>query len=109
MEKFNKLLKQLQELKIVQKEIDWAENLPEQIWEEHFKNNFQELKKGLYVDGRRHYETTISVIKIYNKILGIRHITNVYSESSSCEDCFVNLDFFEMEEQQTITYIKKKN
>lgn len=98
MEKFNKLLEQLQGLEIVQTSIDWAENLPEQIWNDHFRENFKEIKNGLDVDKRRHYETSISVIEIYDKLLGIKHITGVYSENSSCEDCYVTLEFFEMEE-----------
>lgn len=104
MGKFNELLEQLQGLKIVQTSIDWAENLPEQIWNDHFKANFKELKNGLDVDQRRHYETSISVIEIYEKLLGIRHITNLYSESSSCEDCYVTIEFFEMEEVVVKSY-----
>jgi hypothetical protein len=104
MEKFNELLEQLQGLKIIQKSIDWAECLPEQIWNDHFKGNFKELKKGLDVDQRRHYETSISIVEVYGKPLGIRHITNLYSESSSCEDCFVEIEFFEMEEITVKSY-----
>lgn len=98
MEKFNELVKKLQELQIIQKSIDWEENLPEEIWESYFKGNYKELKSGLDVDSRRHYETSITVIEIYEKPLGIRHITNLYSESSTCEDCYVTMEFFEMEE-----------
>lgn len=104
MEKFNELLEQLKELKIVQTSIDWAENLPEQIWNDHFNGNFKELKNGIDVDQRRHYETSISVIEIYEKPLGIRHITNLFSESSSCEDCYVTIEFFEMEEVTIKSY-----
>jgi hypothetical protein len=106
MEKFNELLEQLQGLKIVQTSMDWAENLPEQIWDDHFKGNFKPIKNGLDVDQRRHYETSISVIEVYGKPLGIRHITNLYSESSSCEDCYVTIEFFEMKEVSVITYVK---
>jgi hypothetical protein len=109
MEKFNELLEQLQELKIVQTEMDWAENLPQEIWDEHFKGNFKEITRGLNVDQRRHYETSISVIEIYGKILGIRHVINLYSESSSCEDCYVTIDFFEMEEITIKSYIRIEN
>ncbi len=106
MEKFNELIEQLQGLKIVQTSMDWAENLPDQIWNEHFNGNFHTLKNGLDVDQRRHYETSISVIEVYGKPLGIRHITNLYSESSSCEDCYVTIEFFEMKEVSVITYVK---
>jgi hypothetical protein len=89
--------------------MDWAENLPQEIWDEHFKGNFKEIARGLNVDQRRHYETSISVIEIYGKILGIRHITNLYSESSSCEDCYVTIDFFEMEEITIKSYRRIEN
>lgn len=106
MEKFNELLKELQGLNIVQTSIDWAENMPDKIWDDHFKDNFKELGRGLDVDQRRHYETSVSVIEIYGKPLGIRHITNLYSESSSCEDCCVDMEFFEMEEVTIKSYIR---
>lgn len=104
MEKFNELLEQLQGLKIVQTSMDWAENLPEQIWNDHFKGNFKQLKIGLDVDTHRWYETSISVVEIYGKPLGIRHITNLFSESTSCGDCHVTIEFFEMEEVVVKSY-----
>lgn len=104
MEKFNELLEKLNGLKIIQKSMDWAECLPEEIWNEHFKGNFIQIKSGLDPDTHRWYETSISVISIYDKLLGITHISNLFSESSSCEDCFVTIDFFEMKEVQIISY-----
>jgi hypothetical protein len=98
MEEFNELLKELKNINTEQTSIEWDENIPEEIWNNHFKGNFKELKSGLEVDTRRWYETSISVIEIYSKPLGIKHITNLFSESSSCEDCYVHIEFFEMEE-----------
>ncbi len=106
MEKFNDLLKQLKELKLIQTSMDWAECLPEQIWNDHFKDNFKQIKHGLDVDQHRHYETSIQVIEIYGRLMGIRSITNLYSESSSCEDCYVTIEFFEMKEVASVSYIK---
>jgi len=108
MEKFNELLEKLNELKLIQTQIDWAENIPEEIWEEHFLGNWKELKSGLSTDTHRWYETSVSVISIYNRILGIRHITNLFSESSSCEDCYVTIEFFEMREVTVISYERVK-
>lgn len=102
--KFNELLEKLDNLKIIQKEIDWEENIPETLWNEDFNNNFTKLKNRLDVDTHRWYETSISAIKIYDKILGIRHITNLFSEESSCEDCYVTITFFEMKEVIIISY-----
>jgi hypothetical protein len=104
MEKFNELLEKLNGLKLIQKQMDWAECLPEEIWNEHFKDNFKKLKSGLNPDAYRWYETSISVISIYDKLLGIKHITNLFSESSSCEDCYVKIEFFEMKEVTVISY-----
>ena len=109
MDKFNELLKELQTLNIIQTSIDWAEDLPEQIWNDYFKGNFKQLTSGLDTDTRRWYETSISVIEIYGKFLGIKHISNLFSESSSCEDCYVTIKFFEMEPIQIISYRKKSN
>ena len=107
MEKFNELLEKLNSLKLIQTSIDWAECLPQEIWEEHFKGNFKELKNGLDPDTHRWYETSISVISIYGKLLGISHISNLFSESSSCEDCYVTIGFSEMEEVTIISYKTK--
>jgi len=106
MEKFNELLEKLKGLKITQTESDWAECLPAEIWEEHFKGNFKELKSGLDVETHRWYEVSTSVIEIYGKCLGISHITNLFSESSSHEDCYVTIGFFEMEEIMIKSYKK---
>lgn len=107
MEKFNNLLKELNDLNIIQKQIDWAENIPDEIWKNHFIGNYQNLISNLNVDQRRHYETSISVIEIYGKLMGIRHITMVYSEQSEVYDCSVTLKFLEME-SITITSYKIK-
>ncbi len=106
MEKFDELLEKLNQLKIIQNSMDWAECLPQEIWEGYFKGNFKQLKHGLDVDQHRHYETSIQVIEIYGRILGIKSITNLYSESSSPEDCYVTIEFFEMKEVSIISYKK---
>lgn len=104
MEKFNKLLELLRGLNLIQTSVDWAESLPKEIWHEYFKGNFKELARNLELDQRRHYETSISVIEIYGKPLGIRHITNLYSETSSCMDIYYRIEFFEMVETTIISY-----
>lgn len=105
MEKFNELLTKLKELKIIQTQGDWAENLPEEIWEQYFKGNFKEVKHNLDVDTHRWYETSISVIEIYGGLLGVRHITNMFSESQGFEDCYETIKFKEMKEVQTVSYV----
>lgn len=104
MEKFYELIEKLNALKIIQKSMDWSENIPSEIWDEYFSKNHADVKYGLDVDTHRWYETSITVISIYGKLLGIRHISNLFSESSMCEDCFVTIHFFEMKEVQVTSY-----
>ena len=107
MEKFNELLEKLNKLNLTQKTIDWEENLPVEIWEEYFEKNYKDLKCNISPDARRWYETSITVIQIYDSFLGIEHITQMYSESSSCEDCYFKMKFFEMKEVKIVSYEKK--
>ena len=104
MEKFNELLAKLKELKITQTKGDWSENLPDDIWEQYFKGNFKEIKHNLAVDTHRWYETSIVVLEICGGLLGIRYITNMFSESQDWEDCYVQIEFMEMKEVQTVSY-----
>ena len=104
MEKFNELLKKLQVLNITQTKGDWAENLPEDIWEDYFKASFKEVKSGLNVNTERWYETSTSVIEVCGGLLGITFITNMFSESQDYEDCFVTIEFNQMKEEKTISY-----
>jgi hypothetical protein len=108
MEKLKELINKLNALKILQTEMDWAENIPEDIWKEYFEGKHIEVKTGLSPDMHRWYETTISVISILGKFMGVRHISNLFSEQSSCDDCFVHLEFFEMKEVLKPTYEKVK-
>ncbi len=105
MEKFKELLSNLEELDITQTAGDWAENLPDEIWEQYLKNNFKEVKAGLDVDTHRWYETSITVIETCGGLLGIRHITNMFSEGQGFEDCYVTLEFIEMKEVRSISYV----
>jgi hypothetical protein len=107
MTKFNELLEKLKSLEIIQQEMDWDENIPQDIWDEYFLNNYNELKSGLHVDSHRHYEMSTSVIEVSGGLLGIKHITNVYSESCGVEDCYVEMEFMEMKEVQIISYEPK--
>lgn len=104
MDKFDELLKQLNELEIEQEQMEWSENIPEEIWNEHFANKCAQLESDLDVDKHRWYETSISVVEVYDRIMGVKHVSDIFSESMSCKDCGHTLEFFEMEPVNTITY-----
>lgn len=104
MEKFNELLAELQALDITQKSGDWAEDLPEGIWENHFKDNYKKVASGLEVIKHRWYETSTTVFKVHGGLLGVHCVTNIFSESMDWEDCYMTINFEEMKEVQTITY-----
>lgn len=99
------IIEELNNLKITQKSIDFSEDLSEDIYDKYFKNCVEE---GLSVDKHRWYETSISVYKTDKGLLGVKSITDLFSEQSQCEDIFHTLEFFEMEEIPLISY-KKKN
>jgi len=99
------LVKELNELKILQKEGDWAENLPVGIWNE-IDDKYKEVAYKIDVDTHRHYETAITVIENKNGFIGIEHITNMFSEQQYYEDCYHTMGFYEMGIIQTTTYIK---
>ncbi len=97
MESLKEIVKELNELLITQKHSEWMEDLPTEVYEKHFKE-FKWLSDGLFIDTHRWYETSVSVVEIYGKPLGVKHITNLFSEQSTHEDCFVTIEFYEMEE-----------
>lgn len=106
MEQFNELLAKLKELSILQTKGDWAENIPADIWEQYFEANFTEVEYNIDVYTHRWYETSITVIEIYGRLLGIRYITNMFSESQDFEDCYVHIEFMEMKKIQITSYTK---
>jgi len=103
-EEFNDLLTSLED---IEQKNHWTEDIPSEIWEKHFKDNYTVLKRGLDVDKHRWYETSTTVIKIYDRILGINFISDTFSEGTEISDCYSKISFFEMEEVKTITYKMK--
>jgi hypothetical protein len=108
MKKFDEMLVALKENTIVQKSMDWAESIPDEAWDKFFKNEkFTTVKSGLEVDTHRWYELSVTVIEIYGRYLGIRHISNLFSESSSVIDIYHHLEFFEMVPVTVVSYTVK--
>jgi hypothetical protein len=100
------ILNELNGLKIIQKSIDFEEDLSENIYEKYF--SCKPLETELDIDKHRWYETGISVWETEKGLLGVRSITNIYSENSSVEDIYWKLIFFKMESFTTVSYKVKK-
>jgi hypothetical protein len=105
---FEGLFSKLSELKIIQKEGEWSECIPDDIWEKYFDGNFKIVASNLLIEKCRWFETSIDVIKIFDNLLGIRYISNVFSEGSSVEDCSFSICFYKMEEFTTVSYRQVK-
>ena len=104
---FDELLEKLNGLKILQKNIDWEEDIPEDLYNEYF-TDYDLVDELLNIKKHRWYETSISVLKINDQFLGVKHVSDLKSESMEVEDCFVHLKFMEMKAVETITYHKFK-
>ena len=98
------LVAELNALKITQTNSDWYEDIPVDIWDKYFDNRYDEVASGIQVETYRWYEISITVIKMLGGLLGIRHITNIFSESMDHEDCYETYQFDEMNQVQTVAY-----
>ena len=92
-------------LKIIQKSFEFEEDLPEEIVDKYFKNR---IASDLLPDSHRWYETSISVFEIDEGYLGVRALTQLYSEYSEVKDCYHVLKFYDMAEKSIITYVPKQ-
>ena len=102
------LIEKLNNLQIHQTKSEWEDDIPEDIWNEHLEGKYTTVEYELDVDKHRHYEIATDVLEFENFILGVRYISNLYSEESDYGDCYHHLQFFEMEEFATIAYRAKK-
>lgn len=99
------LIDKLNNLKILQKSIDWREDVPDDIWFKYLEEaEYLDLEPD--IDKHRHYELSTDIFKINDKYLGVRRISMLYSEMSDCEDIHHTLEFFEVKQIKTITYEK---
>jgi len=94
------LLEKLNKQKVIQTKYNWKEDFDElpMLFDE------KPVAEGLLVDTRRWYETSISVYKAGDKFIGVRHITNIFSELDDYESCHHTLQFYLMEPVQITTY-----
>ena len=73
---------------------------------------FKELKiipKSIDVDRHRWYEVSTTIYKVEDGYVGIRGISQIYSEYMSDKDCDYLCEASEYEEVQTISYRVKQN
>jgi len=66
------------------------------------------VSEGIDVDKRRHYETSLSVFECEDGFVGIREISQIYSESASVEDCYHPLTFVDLVKEMRPVYLVKK-
>jgi len=99
------LVEYLNGLKILQTS-SWDECIPEVVWNEYFECKYKTVDSGLDVDKHRWYELTTEVIEINGGFIGVRSVTDCFSEQSSIGDMGCRLLFFEMKEVQITSYEK---
>lgn len=101
------LIEKLNALEIDQCSYEWTEDLPDDIYNEYF-TDVDAVDSELDIDKHRWYETSVFVYQIGDKFLGVRTVTDVFSEQMGYSDCGHTLNFFEMEEYLTVSYRVKK-
>jgi len=107
MKNFEETLKVLNNLNITQESIDWIEDLPEKVYEDYLEG-VKTVAQNLDVDTHRWYETSIEVFEIDGRFIGVRKISNIFSEMSEVLDMYWTLEFFEMKPVETVTYVPVK-
>lgn len=108
-ESISTLIEKLNNLKILQTTYEFEELIPKEIWDEYFEGKYEAVDWDLDVDTHRWYETSVTVLKFSDGFMGVRFITNMFSESQDYEDCYHHLEFMEMEEYKTVSYRAKKD
>lgn len=93
MDKFDELLKILNELDLTQTD-EFLEDIDSKLYESHLKE-LQEVDKNLDVDKHRWYETSVTVYEFGGRYLGVRAVTDVWGDSG-IDDIGRKYYFFEM-------------
>ena len=102
------IIQQLNNLKINCKSIEWMEDIPPNIYEEHF-DKCKFLAEQTRTNKHRWFETSLDVVELPNGlILGVSYVSGVYSESMGVEDCYVQMIFMEMKAVASVSYEFKR-
>ena len=75
---------------------------------EEYLGNDLLVKDNIDIDKHRWYETSISIFKCSDGLLGIRLPSQLYSESSEWSDLYSGIEFYEVEEVMEVVYKTKK-
>jgi hypothetical protein len=103
------IIKYLNDLNIVQTNVDfWDEDVSDDIWQTYLEGA-ELVDSDLYADTHRWYELSITVFKVDDWYLGVKHICQLFSEESEAGDIGHILNFFEMEQVPSVTYIRKND
>ena len=95
---------------LIRKAIDWYENgecYNTFELEEHLGSDLL-VKGNIDIEKYRWYETSVSIFKCSDGLLGIRLPSQLYSESSEWSDLYSGIEFYEVEEVMEIAYKTKK-
>lgn len=106
MKTFDELILALNKADIPQNELRWMEDIPTEIWND-MVDRMTLASAELYVDKHRWHETSITVVKIDDRFMGVEHVSDVFSEQMGVSDIYHTLKFFEMIEVNQPTYIRK--
>lgn len=71
--------------------------------EEHLGSDLL-VKNDIDIDKHRWYETSVSVFKCSDGLLGIRLPSQLYSESSEWSELYSGIEFYEVEEVMEVVY-----
>ena len=66
------------------------------------------VKEDVDIEKHRWYETSISIFKCSDGLLGIRLPSKLYSESSEWSDLYSGIEFYDVEEVKAVVYKTKK-
>ena len=75
--------------------------------EEHIGSDLL-VNNNVNIDKHRWYETSISIFRCSDGLLGIRLPSQLYSESSEWSDLYSGIEFYDVEEVMEVAYKTKK-
>lgn len=95
MSRFDKMLKELNTMDIQQTTEYWLDSIPYNIRKKYFNNEIKVMKTGVCKRSNPLYTTSIEVIDMNGRYLGVHHISNKHHLSMSYKKFNESLDFFE--------------